>query len=116
MVDCSRDPSMADRAISTGIANLLASTSAVARGPAKKSARIVLTVVAAMGMAARGQQSPAPCDAATFKPVKGDRFDPAVDTFFQPASFFGAQPTTQFGNMTRYNPKLRNFPDFNENA
>jgi hypothetical protein len=49
-------------------------------------------------------------------PVKGDRFDPAVDTFFQPASFFGAQPTTQFGNMTRYNPKLRNFPDLNENA
>ncbi len=39
-----------------------------------------------------------------------------MDTFFQPASFFGAQPTTQFGNMTRYNPKLRNFPDFNENA
>ncbi len=49
-------------------------------------------------------------------PVRGDRFGPAVDTFFQPASFFGAQPTTQFGNMTRYNPKLRNFPDFNENA
>src|SRR6266478_7458334 len=66
MVDCSRDPSMADQAIGTGIANSLASTSAVARGPAKKSARIVLTVVAAMGMAARGQQSPDPCDAATF--------------------------------------------------
>jgi hypothetical protein len=32
----------------------------------EKSARIVLTVVAAMGMAARGQQGPDPCDAATF--------------------------------------------------
>ena len=48
-------------------------------------------------------------------PVKGTKFDPAADSFFQPASFFGPQPTTQFGNMTRYNPKLRNFPDFNEN-
>jgi hypothetical protein len=48
-------------------------------------------------------------------PVKGSKFDPNVDTFFQSASFFGPQPTTQFGSMTRYNPKLRNFPDLNEN-
>ena len=30
-------------------------------------------------------------------------------------SFFGAQPTTGFGNETRYNPKLRFFPRYNEN-
>jgi len=47
-------------------------------------------------------------------PVKGGKFDPNVDTFYQQASYFGAQPTTQFGNMTRYNPKLRNFADLNE--
>lgn len=34
--------------------------------PAKKSARVVLTVAAAMGMAARGQLPPDPCDAGTF--------------------------------------------------
>lgn len=44
------------------------------------------------------------------------KFDPAVDTFFQPASWFGTQPTTQLGNATRYNPKLRNFPGYNENV
>ena len=48
------------------------------------------------------------------------KFDPGtsgamVDNFFQPASFFGTQPTTQFGNATRTNPKLRNFPNYNEN-
>ena len=48
-------------------------------------------------------------------PVKGGKFDPFVDTFLQPASFFGAQPTTQFGNETRFNPKLRSWPGFNEN-
>ena len=30
-------------------------------------------------------------------------------------SFFGTQPTTGFGNETRYNPKLRYWPGFNEN-
>lgn len=48
-------------------------------------------------------------------PTKGGSFDPAVDTFLQPASFFGTQPTTQFGNETRYNPKLRSWPGYNEN-
>ena len=44
------------------------------------------------------------------------KFDPGADTFFQPASFFGTQPTTSLGNATRYNPKMRYFPSFNENA
>jgi hypothetical protein len=44
------------------------------------------------------------------------RFDPGAESFFQPASWFGTQPTTQLGNATRYNPKLRYFPGFNENA
>ncbi len=37
-----------------------------AHSPAKKSARVVLTVAAAMGMAARGQLAPDPCDAGSF--------------------------------------------------
>jgi hypothetical protein len=48
-------------------------------------------------------------------PIKGSRFDPNVDSFLQPVSYFGAQPTTQFGNETRFNPKLRSWPGFNEN-
>jgi hypothetical protein len=47
-------------------------------------------------------------------PVSG-KFDPSKDSFLQPVSFFGPQPTTGFGNETRYNPKLRNFPNLNEN-
>jgi hypothetical protein len=47
--------------------------------------------------------------------TSGGKFDPNADSFFQPVSFFGAQPTTQFGNETRYNPKLRGWPNFNEN-
>ncbi len=43
------------------------------------------------------------------------KFDPNRDRFFQPASFFGLQPTTQFGNATRTNPKVRNFATKNEN-
>ncbi len=42
-------------------------------------------------------------------------FNPAADNFFQPVSFFGAQPTTGFGNETRFNPKARYFPNLNEN-
>jgi hypothetical protein len=45
----------------------------------------------------------------------GDHFDPNVDKFFQPASLFGAQPTVGIGNSTRLNPKMREFPNFNEN-
>jgi hypothetical protein len=48
-------------------------------------------------------------------PLKGGSFDPNVDTFLQPVSFFGTQPTTGLGNETRYNPKLRYFPGYNEN-
>ena len=29
--------------------------------------------------------------------------------------FFPAQPTNAFGNSTRFNPKLRQFPNYNEN-
>lgn len=43
------------------------------------------------------------------------QFDPNKDRFFQPASFFGPQSTTTFGNATRTNPKLRNFATLNEN-
>ena len=51
----------------------------------------------------------------------GGSFDPSVDRFVQPASFFPTQVgnyagTTQyFGNMTRYNPKFRQFGNLNEN-
>ena len=47
--------------------------------------------------------------------TKSDHFDPAVDRTIQPASFFPAQPANTFGNMTRYNPKFRAFPNYNEN-
>ena len=54
--------------------------------------------------------------------TKGSNFDPSVDTFVQPASFFPSQVGTQFtgttqyfGNMTRYNPKFRQFPNLTEN-
>jgi len=46
-------------------------------------------------------------------PLAGRSFNPAVDSFLQPASFFGTQPTSQLGNATRCNP--RNWPIFNEN-
>jgi hypothetical protein len=48
-------------------------------------------------------------------PIKGDKFDPNVDSYFQPVSFFGVQPTDRFGDMPRRNPKLRSFPGYNEN-
>jgi hypothetical protein len=37
-----------------------------AHSPVKKSAKVVLTVAAAMSMTARGQLAPDPCDAGTF--------------------------------------------------
>jgi hypothetical protein len=46
--------------------------------------------------------------------IAGGKFDPAVDSFLQPAAWFGTQPTDRFGNMTRYNPKLRSMPIFGE--
>ena len=51
-----------------------------------------------------------------WKPAtKGDSFDPAVDRTIQPASFFPAQPANVIGNMTRFNPKFRSTPAYNEN-
>jgi hypothetical protein len=47
--------------------------------------------------------------------VKGDKFDPNVDSYFQPAAYFGAQPANTIGNQTRLNPKEREFPSYNEN-
>jgi len=64
-------------------------------------------------------------------PTKGDKFDPNVDRYFKSAStgsfngdaatvtvqgFFPLQPRDRLGNMTRVNPKVRNFPLFNENV
>ena len=48
-------------------------------------------------------------------PIAGDKFDPNVDRFLQPASFFGTQPA-DFGNATRHNPKLRSFWGQSENV
>jgi hypothetical protein len=48
-------------------------------------------------------------------PIAGSSFDPFVDRFVQPASFFPAQPANTFGNQTRYNPNFRQFGNFNEN-
>ncbi len=42
-------------------------------------------------------------------------FDPQTDNFFQPKSFFGPQSQTQEGNMTRYNPRLRQMGNYSEN-
>lgn len=47
--------------------------------------------------------------------VAGGKFDPNVDRFLQPKSFFPAQPNA-FGNATRYNPKVRSFWGQNENV
>jgi hypothetical protein len=43
-------------------------------------------------------------------------FDPQTDRFFQPASFFGPQPAVGIGNVTRYNPRLREFANLSENV
>lgn len=48
-------------------------------------------------------------------PIKGDKFDPAVDRFLKAANQFPAQPSYLFGNETRYNPKLRSFWNRTEN-
>ena len=52
----------------------------------------------------------------------GGTFDPSVDRFVQPASFFPSQVGTQFagttqyfGNQTRFNPKFRQFGNYSEN-
>ncbi|MBK9167077.1 MAG: TonB-dependent receptor [Bryobacterales bacterium] len=45
--------------------------------------------------------------------IQGDGFDPATDRFLDRSAF----PTQQddFGNATRHNPKVRTFPQLNEN-
>jgi hypothetical protein len=54
-------------------------------------------------------------------PTKGGSFDPQVDNFFVPygSAPFPTQglntPYNGFGNSTRYNPKVRLFPNLNEN-
>lgn len=49
-------------------------------------------------------------------PISG-HYDPnsAINTFFQPASYFGAQPNNTIGNATRFNAKVREFPAYTEN-
>ena len=47
-------------------------------------------------------------------PIKGAKFDPNVDSFLN-ASVFPAQNSNTFGNATRFNPKMRNWPSYNEN-
>ena len=49
-------------------------------------------------------------------PIKGEKFDPAVDRFLKPVSEFPAQPTHLYGNVTRYNPKVRGFWNKTENV
>jgi hypothetical protein len=43
------------------------------------------------------------------------RFDPNTELYLQPQSFFPTQDYSSFGNATRYNPKMRYWPSFNEN-
>jgi hypothetical protein len=47
--------------------------------------------------------------------TSGDNFDPFKDRFFQPAAFFGPQPTDRLGNMTRYTGATRFFANLTEN-
>ena len=64
-------------------------------------------------------------------PTKGSSFDPGVDRYFKSPTFanwngdvptvysqgwFPLQPRNQMGNMTRTNPKMRDFPQLNENV
>jgi hypothetical protein len=48
-------------------------------------------------------------------PISGEKFDPAVDRFLKPSNQFPAQPAHLFGNVTRYNPKVRGFWGKTEN-
>ena len=48
-------------------------------------------------------------------PTAGAEFDPNVDKYVD-KNVFPAQPSDQFGNVTRFNPKLRSLPLFNENV
>jgi len=63
-------------------------------------------------------------------PVAGEKFDPFVDRYFKMPTiaswsgdtptitsqgWFPLQPRDRLGNMTKSNPKMRNFPIYNEN-
>jgi hypothetical protein len=48
-------------------------------------------------------------------PTKGSKFDPNVDVYLN-ASVFPTQGFATFGNATRFNPKMRNTPGFNESV
>ncbi|HWB99052.1 MAG TPA: hypothetical protein VG672_20225, partial [Bryobacteraceae bacterium] len=48
-------------------------------------------------------------------PTQSGSFDPKADLFFNKA-VFPAQPNYLFGNATRYNPKMRTFPNLNEDV
>lgn len=51
-----------------------------------------------------------------WRPTAGSGgFDPFRDRSVQPASFFGTQLPDTFGNQTRYNPRFRQFGNYNEN-
>lgn len=64
-------------------------------------------------------------------PIAGEKFDPNVDRYFKPATvaswvgdvatittqgWFPLQPRDRIGNMTKNNPKMRNFPIYSENV
>ncbi len=64
-------------------------------------------------------------------PVAGEKFDPAIDRYYRQATtaswngdvptitqqgWFPLQPRDRVGNMTRVNPKARNFPLYNEDV
>ena len=48
-------------------------------------------------------------------PTKGSKFDPNVDLYLN-AAVFPTQGFASFGNATRFNPKMRYTPSYNENV
>ncbi len=49
-------------------------------------------------------------------PYSRDRFDPFSGDRYLDRSVFPAQPTDRFGNMTRFNPRMRFLANLNENV
>ena len=47
--------------------------------------------------------------------IKGNKFDPNADKYLDKSVFPNQSQFLTFGNATRYNPKLRTFPNLNEN-
>ncbi len=75
-----------------------------------------------------GRSTPYVASNNGWQPNWNGKFDPTIDSFMN--SYCGASPTTctgvfpaqgagsqdsGFGNTTRYNPKVRQFPNLNEN-